>query len=443
MSDVYSLVLAAKEDVNSASPLVLNSLCQKPVIDFVVEAASALSDNMPVVVVGEKRQPLMEHLADRCMFAFSNNQGGSAAYAHTARHIFKNRKGTVIVLQGNMPLVKESTLKKALDFHIKRKNAVTVITTTAPYQSEGYVVPGESNRLFSVLCGEAPGAEASIGVYFFNIEVLNDKINIAERNASASLLDVVSLCIEEGLPVCNYRILDETEAISVNCGMDLYHAQKAMQRRINFAHIENGVTIIDPEATYIGPDVKIGEGSVIYPIVTMEGETTIGRGCTVYQNTIIKNSKIGDFNSITSSVITDSEIENNVSVGPFAYIRPKCHVGSGVKVGDFVELKNATIGDNTKISHLTYVGDSTVGSSVNFGCGTVTVNYDGQAKYRTVIGDRAFIGCNTNLVSPVNVGSGAYIAAGSTITEDVPNDCLAIARQRQVVKKEWNDRRKK
>ena len=203
-----------------------------------------------------------------------------------------------------------------------------------------------------------------------------------------------------------------------------------------------GVRVMDPNTCYVGPRVTVGEGCTLLPGVILRGETVIGPGCEIGPNTMIRDCTVGEDVTVNSSQLNESTVDAGATVGPFAYIRPGCHVGAKVKVGDFVELKNSTIGEGTKISHLTYVGDSDVGSGVNFGCGTVTVNYDGAQKYRTTIGDNAFIGCNTNLVAPVKVGDGAYTAAGSTITDEVPADSLAIARTRQTVKKQWAAKRR-
>ena len=206
--------------------------------------------------------------------------------------------------------------------------------------------------------------------------------------------------------------------------------------------LEAGVRIMDPASCYVGPRVKVGEGTVLLPGTILRGETVIGRDCQIGPNTMIRDCTVGQGVTVNASQLNESTVDDGATVGPFAYIRPNCHVGPHVKVGDFVELKNSTIGAGTKISHLTYVGDSDVGERVNFGCGTVTVNYDGTQKYRTTIGDDAFIGCNTNLVAPVKVGDGAYTAAGSTITDEVPADSLAIARARQTVKKQWAAKRR-
>ncbi|MCC8122917.1 MAG: UDP-N-acetylglucosamine diphosphorylase [Oscillospiraceae bacterium] len=214
--------------------------------------------------------------------------------------------------------------------------------------------------------------------------------------------------------------------------------QRGRQKQLRQA----GVRIIDPASTFVGPEVEIGAGTVLLPGTILRGKTRVGTDCEIGPNTMVCSATLGDRVTVNASQIYESTVEDETTVGPFAYIRPHCHIGRAVKVGDFVELKNSTIGAGTKISHLTYVGDSDVGQGVNFGCGTVTVNYDGDEKHRTTIGDGAFIGCNTNLIAPVQVGDGAYTAAGSTITQEVPARSLAIARSRQTIKEHWMDGKK-
>lgn len=217
-------------------------------------------------------------------------------------------------------------------------------------------------------------------------------------------------------------------------------AQARLERVV--ALMEQGVEVLDPTTVYLDDEVTVGRGTLLLPGTVLRGRTVIGENCEIGPNAMIRDCVIGDGVVVNASQLNESTVEAGAKIGPFAYVRPHCHVGRDVKVGDFVELKNSVIGPGTKISHLTYVGDSDVGGGVNFGCGTVTVNYDGTAKFRTTIGDGAFIGCNTNLVAPVKVGEGAYTAAGSTITEDVPADSLAIARSIQVNKKQWAAKRR-
>ena len=222
-----------------------------------------------------------------------------------------------------------------------------------------------------------------------------------------------------------------------------YFARHASIARLSEELSTSPVRFIDKESAYIGPRVQVGGGTVILPGTILRGQTIIGRDCEIGPNTMIRDCAIGDRVTVNASQLNESTVDDGANVGPFAYVRPHCHVGKDVKVGDFVELKNSTIGDGTKISHLTYVGDTDAGAHINFGCGTVTVNYDGTAKFRTTIGDNAFIGCNTNLVAPVKIGEGAYTAAGSTVTEDVPADSLCIARSPQTIKVQWAAKRRR
>lgn len=219
--------------------------------------------------------------------------------------------------------------------------------------------------------------------------------------------------------------------------------EKLEKERIerNLKYMESGVNFIDIRSAYIDEGVKIGKGTTIYPCVVIEGDTVIGENNLVGQNSKIRDSKIGDNNNIESSFVLESNIGNDNTVGPFAYLRPNNNIGNGCRVGDFVEVKNSTLADGAKASHLTYIGDSDVGSKVNLGCGVVFVNYDGKTKQRSVVGDGAFIGCNVNLVAPVNVGDGAYVAAGSTITEDVPAGALFVARDRGTTKEGWVEKK--
>lgn len=239
------------------------------------------------------------------------------------------------------------------------------------------------------------------------------------------------------LSICPAQGKEELFWLPVHNVLELNRAMPLCRDMILSRHIENGVTVIDPAATYIDPRVTVSAGTTILPGTILRGMTVIGADCEIGPNSMIRDSVIGEGTTVNASQVNESTVGNHTTVGPFTYVRPNCQIGDHCRVGDFVEVKNSVIGNGTKISHLTYVGDSDVGERVNFGCGTVTTNYDGHKKYRCTIGDDVFLGCNTNLIAPVTVGDGAYTAAGSTITDEVPKDALAIARARQVNKEEW------
>lgn len=282
-------------------------------------------------------------------------------------------------------------------------------------------------------------------MYCFDKEALLSsisKINNKNSQNEYYLTDVIKIMISEGKKVGTYKVNDRNDIMGINDRMQLAEANKIIKRRVNEKHMKEGVTIIDPKNTYIEENVEIGKDTIIYPGTILEGNTKIGNNCVIGPNSRITDSIIEDGASINNSVLVESKVGKDTKVGPFAYLRPNSNIGNNVRIGDFVEIKNSNIGDGTKVSHLTYVGDSDIGEKVNFGCGTVTVNYDGVKKYRTVVGDNVFLGCNTNLVAPVKVNNGAYTAAGTTVTEDVPEDALVIGRVRQEIKEGWAKKKK-
>ncbi|MEG0767996.1 MAG: bifunctional UDP-N-acetylglucosamine diphosphorylase/glucosamine-1-phosphate N-acetyltransferase GlmU, partial [Clostridia bacterium] len=282
-------------------------------------------------------------------------------------------------------------------------------------------------------------------VYCFDIEAILWALpRIENHNAAGEyyLTDAIGLLAQAGYRVAGVVAQDHDECRGINTRVQLLEATEVMRSRIQRMHMLNGVTLIDAQTTYIDTDVTIGRDTVIYPNCTLQKGTAIGARCTLLPNCRISASDIGDEVQIESSVILESRVKDRATVGPFAYLRPGTVVGEACRIGDFVELKNSTIGRKTKISHLTYVGDSDLGEEINVGCGVVFVNYDGKKKFRSRVGDHAFIGCNANLVAPVEIGAHAYIAAGSTITEDVPEQALSVARARQVNKAGWVEKRR-
>lgn len=449
-----SVILAAGMGtrMKSKMPKVLHKVCGKPLSKWVIDASEAAGADKVCAVVGHKAETVKEVLGDVCKFALQAEQKGTGHAVMQAIDVIKNSKGEVVILNGDTPLITAETINKAIEYHKNNGNQATVITAILD-DATGYgriVRDNDGSVLKIVEQKDASKEEKKInevnsGMYVFDAQSLVyalDKITPNNAQGEYYLTDTLEILLSAGKKIGGYAISDNDEIRGINDRVQLNEAEKIMQKRINEYHMRNGVTMRNPESVYIEDGVEIGNDTEICQNVTIKSGTKIGFDCVIGSGSMLDRAVIHDGVDVLSSVILESEVDEGTHVGPFAYIRPNCHVGKEVKVGDFVELKNSNIDDGTKISHLTYIGDSDVGKRVNFGCGTVTCNYDGKKKYRTTIGDDCFVGCNTNFVSPINVGDGVYIAAGSTITEDIPENSLSIARARQVNKEGWKDKRK-
>ena len=449
-----SVILAAGMGtrMKSKMPKVLHKVCGKPLSKWVIDASKAAGADKVCAVVGHKAETVKEVLGDVCEFALQAEQKGTGHAVMQAIDVIKNSKGEVVILNGDTPLITAETINKAIEYHKNNGNQATVITAILD-DATGYgriVRDNDGSVLKIVEQKDASEEEKKInevnsGMYVFDAQSLVyalDKITPNNAQGEYYLTDTLEILLSAGKKIGGYAISDNDEIRGINDRVQLNEAEKIMQKRINEYHMRNGVTMRNPESVYIEDGVEIGNDTEICQNVTIKSGTKIGSDCVIGSGSMLNRAVIHDGVDVLSSVILESEVDEGTHVGPFAYIRPNCHVGKEVKVGDFVELKNSNIDDGTKISHLTYIGDSDVGKRVNFGCGTVTCNYDGKKKYRTTIGDDCFVGCNTNFVSPINVGDGVYIAAGSTITEDIPENSLSIARAKQVNKEGWKDKRK-
>ena len=449
-----SVILAAGMGtrMKSKMPKVLHKVCGKPLSKWVIDASKAAGADKVCAVVGHKAETVKEVLGDVCEFALQAEQKGTGHAVMQAIDVIKNSKGEVVILNGDTPLITAETINKAIEYHKNNGNQATVITAILD-DATGYgriVRDNDGSVLKIVEQKDASEEEKKInevnsGMYVFDAQSLVyalDKITPNNAQGEYYLTDTLEILLSAGKKIGGYAISDNDEIRGINDRVQLNEAEKIMQKRINEYHMRNGVTMRNPESVYIEDGVEIGNDTEICQNVTIKSGTKIGSDCVIGSGSMLNRAVIHDGVDVLSSVILESEVDEGTHVGPFAYIRPNCHVGKEVKVGDFVELKNSNIDYGTKISHLTYIGDSDVGKRVNFGCGTVTCNYDGKKKYRTTIGDDCFVGCNTNFVSPINVGDGVYIAAGSTITEDIPENSLSIARARQVNKEGWKDKRK-
>lgn len=443
-----SIILAAGQGtrMKSSTSKVLHEIFHKPLVYYPIEAARYAGAQEVCLVVGHKSEEVMKTFGDTVKYALQAERLGTGHAVMQAMD-FIGDDGEILVLYGDTPLITAQTIEKMLAFHRKKKNAVTVLSALVDDPTGyGRIVRDESKHFVKIVeQKDATDEEKRIteingGMYVFEAKHLKSalsKITNDNKQQEYYLTDTIEILLHEGYNVDAIAIMNPDDILGVNSREQLAQATAIMKQRINRKHMDNGVTLIDPHHTYIDPEVEIGQDTVIEPGCIIEGNTSIGENCIIGYNTKIRNCKVGNSVAIESSMLIDSQIDEGCHIGPFAYIRPNSHIGAKVKIGDFVEIKNATIGEGTKVSHLTYIGDADVGCDVNFGCGTVVVNYDGEKKHRTIIKDHAFIGCNTNLVSPVVIEENVYTAAGSTITQDVPKNSLAIARARQEIKPEW------
>jgi len=443
MSNIHAVVLAAGQGTRMKSKLykVLHPVCGKPMVQHVVDTLADMRVEDVVVVVGHGADAVRATLGDRVTYALQQEQLGTAHAVQQAVPFLQEKHGTTFILYGDVPLLSVETLTSLLQYHEEQQAAATVLTATlSDPTGYGRIIRSETGEVLRIVehkdATEAERAirEINTGIYCFdNQKLLQALAQVSNNNAQGEyyVTDCVGILREAGEKVAAFAAEDPDETMGVNDRVQLAEAEAYMRKRIAKRHMKNGVTIIDPATTYIGADVIIGQDTVIYPGTHLRGQTTIGADCVVGPQADLTNVQVEDGVTISYAVLADSRVANQAVVGPFAYIRPGSEIGPQVKIGDFVEVKNAKIGKGTKVPHLSYVGDAEIGEGVNIGCGTITVNYDGAVKHKTTVGDGAFIGCNTNLVAPVAVGRNAYVAAGSTINQNVPDDALAIARARQ------------
>ncbi|MGM7724477.1 bifunctional UDP-N-acetylglucosamine diphosphorylase/glucosamine-1-phosphate N-acetyltransferase GlmU [uncultured Metabacillus sp.] len=452
MENRYAVILAAGQGTRMKSSLykVLHSVCGKPMVQHVLDQVSKLELTKIVTVVGHGAEKVKSELGDASEYALQSEQLGTAHAVMQAASYLENEEGTTIVICGDTPLITSETMAALLTHH-KETNAKATILTAKADDPTGYgrIVRNEAGTVEKIVehkdatDAEREIAEINTGTYCFdNKELFKALSHVSNDNVQGEyyLPDVIEILKKEGKIVSAYQTASFDETLGVNDRIALSQAEKIMKQRINKEHMRNGVTLIDPDNTYISADAVIGRDTVIYPGTMILGETVIGENCLIGPNTEIKNCTVQNETTIRQSVAHDSQIGNSVNIGPFAHIRPLSSISDEVKIGNFVEVKKSTMGKGSKASHLSYIGDAEVGSDVNLGCGSITVNYDGKNKFLTKIEDGAFIGCNSNLIAPVTIGKEAYVAAGSTVTDDVPEKALTVARSRQVNKENYVDR---
>ena len=447
-----AIILAAGKGTRMKSkyPKVVHKVCGKEMVNHIIDVSKKSGVKDVVTILGHESEVVKSILPEDTMIAMQTEQLGTGHAVKMAKE-YINDEDTIVILCGDTPLIKEETLKRLFDYHIENEYTATVLTTKVDNPTGyGRVIRDENGDLLKIVeqkdgnAEELAVNEINSGIYCFKGQMLRESLDLLDNNNAQGeyyLTDTIKILRDKGFKVGAFNGSTIEELMGVNSRVELAKAEALMRKRINEQHLVNGVTIIDTVATYIEADVKIGSDTIIYPGVMLHGNTKIGNECVIGMNSSITNSTIGNNTGVKNSTIIDSNVGDNTTVGPYAYLRPKSNIGNNVKIGDFVEVKNATIEDNSKASHLSYIGDAHVGKDVNIGCGVVFVNYDGKNKFKSEVKDGAFIGSNSNLVAPVVVEEKGYVATGSTITDNVPEGALAIARERQVVKEGWVEKK--
>lgn len=434
---VGAIVLAAGQGTRMRSdlPKILHPLAGQPMVLYAVEAAAAVADLPPVLVVGCGAEAVRDTVGDGVVYVEQREQLGTGHAVLQARDALRGRADLVLVTYADMPLLTPETLRSLIERQRTSHGPMTIlIVHSDDPRGFGRVVRDRSGAIRAIV-EEAVATEEQLairelnaGIYCFDAAWLWEnvpKIPLSLPKGEYYLTDLVGIAVEQGLRVEGLLTADPTEVLGINTRVHLAEAEGVLRRRINRQWMEAGVTIVDPETTYIERSVRIGKDTTIWPNTVLRGRTSIGRGCTIGPNTLIVDSSVGDRCRVLASVLEGAVMEEDSDVGPFSHLRPGACLGRGAHVGNFGEIKNATLGPGAKMGHFSYLGDAEVGARANIGAGTITCNFDGQRKHRTEIGEGAFIGSDTMLIAPVRVGKGARTGAGAVVTRDIPDGALA------------------
>jgi len=459
MRNLAAIVLAAGKGtrMKSKTPKVLHGIAGRPMLFYPLDLLKEMKAGKVLVVVGHGADAIRDAFkGEKADFVLQKDQFGTGHAVMCAMKELKGFEGDVLILSGDVPLIKKETLSGLVSLHGKgRRKAVLSLVTTVVPDPAGYgrIVRDEHGHITRIVEDKDASPlqkgikEVNCGIYLASCEFLSKNLKkIGKKNAQGEyyLPDLVQLAVSEGGRVEALAAADPVEVMGINNRIELARAEAHMRSKILDSLMLSGVTVVDPAATYVDYGVSAGADTVIYPGVRLTGTSSIGSGCVIEDNCIIDSAGIGDGTVIkSSSVIEDSKIGKGVSIGPFARLRPGSSIGDQARVGNFVEVKKSVMGKGSKANHLSYIGDTTVGEGVNIGAGSITCNYDGVNKYRTVIEDGAFIGSDSQLVAPVRIGKGAYVGSGTTVTKDVPPGALVVTRAPEKVIEGWAARKKK
>ena len=447
MNNAVILAGGMGKRMKSDKPKVLLEVLGKPMLQWVIDACNDAGISNICVVKGYGADMLDEYLLGSLRTVLQPERLGTGHAVSCASCFLEEfSDGNTLIACGDSPFIHPETIKSSLELHIASKSAVTVITARLDNpRGYGRIIRSEDGIEGIVEekdCSDSQRKinEISSGCYWFNTKKLLEALPRLQRNNSQGeyyLTDTISILKSDGCVAQAYLSDNQDSVLGANDRAGLLKLNDIARMKVIFKHLEAGVELISTDAVTISPDVKIAPGAKILPGSMLMGKTIIGRDSVIGPYTRLLNVTVGERSTLDNVVATDSRVGSDAKIGPFVQLRPGSVIADKAHIGNFVEIKNSAIGKGSSVSHLTYIGDSDVGKNVNFGCGTVTVNYDGSVKSRCEIGDNAFIGCNTNLVAPVKIGEAAYTAAGSTITKDVPDGALAIERGTQVIKEDY------
>lgn len=443
-----AIILAAGQGTRMKSklPKVLHKALGKPMVQWVIDCLDAAGVADKIAVLGHGGEQVAQVVEGQAQIVYQTEQLGTGHAVMQAAPALSANNDCVLVICGDTPLLRAQTISELIAQHQAEGNVVTLLTANAENPAGYGRIVRKGQQIAAIVEQKDASEEEKLiseintGTYCFDQKFLLQFLSVLDTNNAQKeyyLTDLIKIANQHQLPVGGFVLTDFYESLGVNNRVQLSQAEQILRQRKCQEVMLGGVTLLNPAATYIGADVVIGNDTIIYPNVVLEGKTVIGSDNVIGMNCRFMDSTIGDGNDIQSTVIVESVVGNGCKIGPMAYLRPGTVLADNVKVGDFVEVKKSQVGRGSKIPHLSYVGDSVVGSGVNIGCGTITCNYDGVHKYQTTIEDGAFIGSNTNLVAPVTIKENAFIGAGSTITRDVTANALALTRAELRVKENW------